>query len=137
MESKTLVEDFGLITDFVVCSFGPRTNARRENRYFIVDNETYKNYVEKYKFCLNDSGYAMYSGTKDGLHKKKLHRIIMDEPVGLQVDHINRIRFDNRRDNLRIQALGLITHLELLEFVGIKIEISGKQKFRLMVRQNI
>ena len=101
MEEKTLMENFGLITDFEICEFGPTTKAWRENRYFIVDNETYKNYVDGYKFSLLH-GYIHYSGTKDGLNCKRLHRIIMKQPVGMQVDHINRIRFDNRRDNLRV-----------------------------------
>ena len=93
-------ENFGIITDFEICSFGPRTKEWRENRYFIVDNETYKNYVEGYKFHFRN-GYIHYSGTKDGLKNKKLHRIIMDEPEGLMIDHINRIPLDNRKDNLR------------------------------------
>jgi hypothetical protein len=31
-----------------------------------------------------------------------MHRLIMNPPAGKVVDHINRIRCDNRRDNLRV-----------------------------------
>ena len=31
-----------------------------------------------------------------------LHRLIMDAPAGVMVDHINRDRLDNRRTNLRM-----------------------------------
>ncbi len=31
-----------------------------------------------------------------------LHRFLVDAPSGLQIDHINRKRFDNRRKNLRL-----------------------------------
>lgn len=38
-----------------------------------------------------------------------MHRVIMNPPVGMEVDHINRNKLDNRRSNLRI-----CTHAENL-----------------------
>lgn len=43
------------------------------------------------------SGYYAYTGTDS----MKFHRIIMNAPTDLQVDHINRCTLDNRKINLR------------------------------------
>ena len=67
---------------------------------FLVDPEDYKRFVEPYSFTLND-GYVYYSGRKDGLHGKPLHRVILGEPEGV-IDHINGNPLDNCRQNLRV-----------------------------------
>lgn len=60
--------------------------------------------VKQYCWNLNGS-YACTSITVSPNHQKKLllHRLIIGEiPKGMQVDHINRNKLDNRRENLRI-----------------------------------
>jgi len=77
-----------------------------KGKFALVDDED----VEKV------SRFKWYTLEKDGLfygnstvyipvRKKKLyqmHRVIMNAPKGLQVDHINGDRLDNRRSNLRL-----------------------------------
>lgn len=48
---------------------------------------------------IDRDGYAIVS------YKRKntmLHRLIVDAPKGMQVDHINGNKLDNRKENLRI-----------------------------------
>lgn len=47
------------------------------------------------------SYYGMVEGTVIG-RKVKLHRLIMNAPDHLEVDHINGNRLDNRKTNLRL-----------------------------------
>ena len=84
------------------CEFSNRTQAYRDEKTFLVSPDDYEEFVYGYRFRLNDKGYAVYSGTKDGLNGKYLHRIIMGDPEDLVVDHINGDILNNCRDNLRV-----------------------------------
>lgn len=53
--------------------------------------------VGKYLWSLNTIGYA-----KTGSSSRLMRRLIMGSPPGLEIDHINHDRLDNRRDNLRV-----------------------------------
>lgn len=84
------------------CSFGSRTKAYRDGIKFLIDPDDYDKFVKDYRFSLKTDGYVKYSSSKDGLCNKLLHRVIMGDPGGKDIDHINRNPLDNRRDNLRI-----------------------------------
>lgn len=69
----------------------------------LIDASDYEK-VKGIKWFKNSNGYVAKSlyvgnGKWEGL---KLHRMIMDAPKGVLVDHINRNRLDNRRSNLRL-----------------------------------
>jgi hypothetical protein len=68
----------------------------------LVDDEDYDK-LNKYKWYCNKRGYAVrsdYSGSKTS--NVKMHRFIMNTPFGMETDHINGDKLDNRRSNLRI-----------------------------------
>lgn len=70
-------------------------NKGEEVARALIDLE-YVDVVNDYKWRLNYQGYVV--NDKVG----KLHRFLMNPGEDLVIDHINRNRLDNRRDNLRI-----------------------------------
>lgn len=64
----------------------------------LFDREDYPK-IAQHRWMQSDRSYV-YT-TIDG-HNMMLHRLIMDCPDGMVVDHINHNRLDNRKCNLRI-----------------------------------
>lgn len=65
----------------------------------IIDVEDVER-VKFYKWSLRNDGYAYAKINGKGI---KLHRFLFDNiPDGMFVDHINRIKLDNRKNNLRL-----------------------------------
>lgn len=73
----------------------------REEFTVLIDDEDHRLLKHFNWFLCN--GYA-------AAQKVYLHRVIMDPEPGMVVDHINRNKLDNRRENLRV-----VTHQENLQ----------------------
>lgn len=72
-----------------------------QGKFALVDAEDY-DWLMQWKWCVVE-GYAFRTCRDNG--KKKgilMHRFIMSMPLGMQVDHANGNKLDNRRSNLRI-----------------------------------
>lgn len=66
--------------------------------------------VECHTWWLSSNGYAVTDfGGRENKRRVYLHRLILGEPEG-QVDHKNRDRLDNRRDNLRLASVEQNNH---------------------------
>lgn len=70
----------------------------------IVDDADY-DWLSQWKWRYGFKGYPKAHIWNDERTKRRtieMHRLIMGEPAGLQVDHINGDPLDNRRENLRL-----------------------------------
>lgn len=75
----------------------------------LVDDDVYA-WTSQWKWTSFFSGSAFYAARRGPRPRQEviyLHRVIMDAPKGMDVDHINGDGLDNRRCNLR-----LATHSE-------------------------
>ncbi len=78
--------------------------------YTLIDNDDYPRVIPFGKWHESDTGYAIKRGSVRGKSSTiRLHRVIMDPPKGVEVDHINGNRLDNRKDNLRVVSHAINT----------------------------
>ena len=70
------------------------------NKYEVLIDDEDKDRVMEYNWCLAGHGYVRCTSRK--LNNIKLHRFIMNPPIGVEVDHINHDRLDNRKSELRL-----------------------------------
>jgi len=67
-------------------------------KFALVDDDDYE-YLNQWKWHLK-KGYALRS--KNDKPRIIMHRLIMNTPLGMETDHINHNKLDNRKENLRI-----------------------------------
>ena len=71
-------------------------------KFAIVDDEDFEE-INKFKWQCDSKGYAIRTAPPiSGKPKtRRMHRAINNTPHGLQTDHINNNKLDNRKCNLR------------------------------------
>lgn len=77
------------------------TNCRK---YVLVDDEDFKN-LNKHKWYEDSDGYAVRGIRPSPRGKQtleKMHRVIINAKPKSIVDHINRKKLDNQKNNLRV-----------------------------------
>lgn len=75
-----------------------------QGKVALVDDEDFEK-VNKYRWRFGCKDYAVRgSGTsaKGNYRTHYMHRVILNAPENLQIDHKNRNKLDNRKDNLRL-----------------------------------
>lgn len=69
-----------------------------QGKFAIIDIEDYDK-ISSYSWHIGVHGYVISKVNKN--HRVFMHRIINNTPSGMDTDHINGIRHDNRKCNLR------------------------------------
>lgn len=78
-----------------------------KNCTVMIDDDDYER-LKDFKWYLSSKGYAVraeYLGKIDGKYNTKticMHREILNAPSGMDVDHANGNRLDNRKSNIRL-----------------------------------
>lgn len=79
----------------------PLSGERGKGKFALVDLEDLE-HVIKYTWNLNRDGYALSSSARAKSGTGLMHRFILGNPKGLDVDHKEpALKLDNRRSNLR------------------------------------
>lgn len=79
-----------------------KTIPLTRGKFAIVDDEDY-DCLSRTKWYCSRSGYAIKNvWMGDKYEKLWMHLFIMPHPEGMETDHINRNKLDNRRSNLRV-----------------------------------
>lgn len=87
--------DYEFKDDYII---GYTTNT---NEPFLVDIDIYEK-IKEHAWHKNSDGYISTNIFKDGkVNVIKLHHLIIPQKQGYVIDHINRNRLDNRKNNLR------------------------------------
>ena len=79
----------------------PKRIPLSQGKYALVDIEDFQE-LNKWKWHVGNRGYAVRHLKDSNRIKIFMHRVIIDAPIGKEVDHINQDRLDNRKDNLRV-----------------------------------
>lgn len=74
------------------------SGKRGEGKSVIVDDADYEKY-NHLRWHLSDTGYAV---RRNNGETYRLHRLIMNCPEGMVIDHLNGNKLDCRKSNLRI-----------------------------------
>jgi hypothetical protein len=73
-----------------------------QGKVAIVDDSDFE-HLNQWKWYCSSKGYAVRNIPVNGKQTLQLmHAVIINTPPGMQTDHINGDRLDNRKENLRI-----------------------------------
>ena len=95
-----------------------KTIITKSGHGVIVDDETHDWIGQRRLWVVRRYPYIMHEGKEI-----RLHRILMGNPAGLEVDHINRNPLDCRKENLRVA-----THQQNSRNVSKRKNASSKYK---------
>lgn len=93
---------FEIKNDFAIIKIQNNLYGNFDALIDIEDIEKIKDYYWNIRYDKRHPNCVPYVESRKNNKRVHLHRLIMDCPVGLVVDHINGNNLDNRKRNLRI-----------------------------------
>lgn len=93
-----------------------------QGKQAIVDDADYE-YISQWNWVAQNTYSGFYAGRIEDGRSVLMHRVITNAPAGMDVDHKNSNRLDNRRTNLRV-----CTHRENLCNQGKRSDSTNKYK---------
>lgn len=72
-----------------------------QGKFALVDPRDYPA-LARYKWCAARQGHSWYAVRTEGNRQLRMHRVIMDAPPGMVVDHIDHDGLNNVRRKLRL-----------------------------------
>jgi hypothetical protein len=84
----------------------------------LVDDDMY-DFLMQWRWQSHPEGYVIRTEKRKTI---AMHRVLMNPPNGMQVDHINHIKSDNQRANLRIctKAENMFNHPQAVGISGYR-----------------
>lgn len=112
------------------------SDPAHERNYFYFDLEDYE-IIKDYCWCFDKDGYLF---TISDYHNIKMHRLIMNCPDNMEVDHIKHKNYDNRKSELRIcthvqNCMNRKNNIGLNEYQGVWF-VSNIKKWKAYLRKN-
>lgn len=77
------------------------TGKYGQNKFTLVDNDDFE-LVNKFKWYLSGTYPVKSLGKRPNRKKISLHRFLLNPPLNMMIDHIDRNGLNNQRSNLRI-----------------------------------
>jgi hypothetical protein len=82
-----------------------KTIPLSQGKFALVDDEDYE-FLNQWKWCAHKNKNNVFYVERNELIPKrkiiKMHRVIMNAPIGMEVDHIDRDGLNNQKANLRL-----------------------------------
>jgi len=121
---------------------GARLIPLTQDKFAIVDAEDYER-LSRYKWHASKKGRCWYAASQRSKKRLTMHRVILNAPRGLVVDHINHNGLDNRRKNLRLCTVAQnnqnsrphIRLNKLSKYKGVTFD-KNRNLFNASIRQN-
>lgn len=96
--------------------------------------------VKQYKWCLSYHSHVKDFYIKSNNPKISLHRLILNPPSGLQVDHIDRNPRNNRKSNLRpvtcrenLMNRRVYNHSTGYRYIRLEYRANGRLKYDINI----